>query len=125
MPMLSDGLPSSSPERRVIARPELDARDVLDAHARAIGTGADDDALERADVIQPPLRADGVLELLVRIARRGADLTGGDLHVLLAHRPHHVAGGDAETGHASGVEPHPHAVVAGAEDRRLADAGDT
>ena len=112
-------------ERGVVARAQLDARDVLDPHAGTVRMGADDDVLEGADLVETSQRADCVLELLVRVARGGADLAGGDLHVLFAHRAHDVGGGDAQARHAPGVQPHPHAVVAGAKDRRLPHAGDT
>jgi hypothetical protein len=53
-----------------------------------------------------------------------ADHPGGDLHVLLAQRRDDVARGHAELRDPIGVEPHAHAVVAGAEQRDVAHALD-
>jgi hypothetical protein len=53
----------------------------------------------------------------------GAHGAAGDLGVLLADRPDHVARGQAAGGEGVGVQPHPHGVVAGAEDAHAADPG--
>ena len=54
--------------------------------------------------------------------RRRVQRTGGDLHVLLADRIDHVAGGERALGQLLRVQPHAHRVLAGTEDLHVADA---
>ena len=57
------------------------------------------------------------------VGGRRADLAGRDLHVLLADRRDHVAGGEAARGELLRIEPHAHRVVARAEHAHVAHAG--
>ena len=70
----------------VVERAELDARDVLHAHDRAVGVLADDDVAELLRLDEAPLRADRVRELLPGRRGLGADLPGGVDDVLRAER---------------------------------------
>ncbi len=74
--------------------------------------------------LQPALGIDRQQEVAAVRHRLGAELAGGDLHVLLAHRAQHVAGGQAARGDLVRIEPQAHRVVAAAEQLRVADAGD-
>ena len=55
--------------------------------------------------------------------RRRAQRAGRHLHVLLADGPHHVGGRQLARGQLVRVQPHAHAVFAGAEHLDVADAG--
>ena len=68
--------------------------------------------------------ADGHLEVLLGIGGLLAELTGGDLDVLLGESVGDVERGEAAGGEAVGVEPDAHGVLALAEDDDIADAGD-
>ena len=79
--------------------------------------GAHHDLAELLGLDQAPARGDGVDDALARRRRLGADLPGGVLRVLRAHRVGDVGGRDAEARHLLRVEPDAHRVVARAEDR--------
>ena len=53
-----------------------------------------------------------------------AELTGGDLDVLLSERIGDVKRGEAAGGETAGIEPDAHGVLALAEDDDVADARD-
>ncbi len=107
----------------VVAGAELQPGDILESENVAIGAGLEHDVAELRLAGQAPLGVDQGQEVAVR-HRFAADLPGGDLHVLVADRRHHVAGGEAVGGDPVRVEPHAHGVVAAAEQLRLAHAGD-
>ena len=97
----------------------LDANDLRRLAAHAL----DDDVLELFGVGKPAQRIDGELEDLVVRNRRAAELSRNHLDVLLLDRLLHVERGEAVGLQLVGVEPDPHAVLAGAAHRDLADAG--
>ena len=72
---------------------------------------------------QPACRAHRDLVRLIAGRGRLADGAGGNLHVLLPQRRAHVRGGQPPRCEACGIEPHPHRVLALAEDRHVGDAG--
>ncbi len=82
-----------------------------------------DDLAELLGLDEAPLRRDRVDDVLPRRRRFGADAAGGVLRVLRAQRRGHLGGGDPEARHLLGVDPHPHGVVARAEDGDVGDAG--
>ena len=86
-------------------RPELDARDVLEADLRAVRIGAEDDVAELLLVEQPPLRADGVGVLGAGRGRRPADLAGRRQLVLLVDGVDDVGHRQAEASDAIGTQP--------------------
>ena len=108
---------------RVVGGGELDAGDVLEAHHLAVAGFPDDDVLEFGGGGETALDEHRVLHLLPLRNGRQAEAAGGRDDVLLAYDAGDVGGGDAEPGHALRVEPDAHAVVAGAEDANLSDAG--
>ena len=93
---------------------ELDPGDVPDSHELALLAAFDDDVLELLDRLEPAEGGDRVLEGLVLGRRLAADLTGGDLDVLLAQRIGEIDGGQVAGAQAIGVDPDPHAEVLGA-----------
>ena len=88
------------------------------------GRGADDDVGELLLGRQPALRVDRELEGRLARRRRRAEHAGGDLDVLLADRRTTSVAVSCARGETVGIEPHPHAVFAGAEDLHAADAAD-
>ena len=104
---------------------ELDAADVGEARDLATVAGLHHDLAELLGLEQAAEGVDRVLELDALRHRRLADAAGGHLHVLLAERLQHVAGGHVARGELLGIEPDAHAVVAGAEELGVADAGQT
>ncbi len=74
------------------ASAEFDPADVLDADFAAAGVAADDDLLEFGGVGQTADNRDRKFEGLAGRRRLLAEVAGGDLHVLLAHRPGHIRG---------------------------------
>ena len=94
------------------------------AARQAAQVGLEDDVGELLRVGEPAQRIDGQLELLALGDRLLADLSGGNLDVLLADGRDHVHGAEAEGRHLVGVEPDAEAVVALAEVRDAGDAGE-
>mgnify|MGYP003694284321 CR=1 FL=1 len=70
----------------VVLRAQLDARDVGEAHRRAVGIRADDDLAELLRIGEPALRRDRVDEVLLAADRRLPDLARRELRVLLVDR---------------------------------------
>ncbi|MNM61741.1 hypothetical protein D3C81_730480 [compost metagenome] len=110
--------------QRVVARAQLDAGHIRQTHHFTIDTTLEHDVLEFLLAAQAALGIDQGQELAVG-HRLGAELAGRDLHVLLAHRAHHVAGGQPARCHAVRVQPCTHGVVTATEDLRIAHALDT
>ena len=108
---------------RVVLRAQLDPGDIGQPHDRAVAVGPDDDPLELLLIGKAALGAQGILELLIRRGGRRPHLPGRDLHVLFLNGLDHIAHGHAQGGQLPRVEPHAHAVVQRAEDRRLAHTG--
>jgi hypothetical protein len=107
----------------VVLAAELDARDLVEAHRRAVGARAHDDLAELLRVGEAALGGDRVDEVLRRADRRRADLAGRELRVLLVDRRDDVAGRELELREAVGLEPDPHRVVLRAEDLHVGRAG--
>ena len=84
-----------------------------------------DDVVELRRLAQTAHSPDAELIHLAGGRRRLTETSRGDLHVLLAQRIHHVAGGEIASGQAIRVEPQPHRILPFAENRDVADAGDT
>src|SRR5262249_34150880 len=95
-------------------RPELDASDVAQTDDLASGTCLDDDVPELLFVGEPAGGVEGDLEYGV-VVRRSAELTGGDLDVLLPDRIDDITGRQVADGELLRVEPDAHRVVAAAK----------
>ena len=107
----------------VALRAELDPRHVFHAQHAARAVRAQHDVAEGLGFHKAPARGHGELELLPGQRRRGADLAGGELGVLRLHGRGHVGRRDAERGHAVGLQPQPHRVVARTEDEDVGRTG--
>ena len=103
---------------------ELDARDVAEAHDRAVRIQAHDDLRELLRRQEPPLGADRVRELLALRRRLGADLSRGVHRALLLDRARQVGDRQAELRELIGVDPDAHRVLGRAEVEDLPDAVD-
>ena len=103
---------------------EYDASHILDANQLSRGSDLEHDVAELLLGGEPADAAEGDLEcLFASAAGTLSDLPGNDLRVLGADRGNHVAGSEAEFREFVGVHPDPHRVVALAENRHVADAG--
>ena len=98
---------------------KFDAGNVTTDAQDAAVLDLEDHVLELRHVRQAPHRVDGVLERLVGGRWRGADLTGGNLDVLLLDGLDHVVGGQVACSEAVRIEPDAHAVVLGAHHQGL------
>jgi hypothetical protein len=103
-------------------RAELDGTYISYPRHVAIVAGLDDDVLELARILQPSVDVERVLESLARRRRRAADLSGGDLLALLLDGLDHVLRNQVARLQLVGIEPDAHGILAGAEDRDIADA---
>ena len=103
---------------------ELDPRDVLEPHQRAIRVGAQDDVAEFLGGQQAALRAHRVRKLLARRCRFTADGARGVHDILGRDRVDDIVHGQLELGQRVGRHPHSHRVIRGAKNLDLADAGD-
>ena len=84
--------------------------------------GLDNDVLELRSVVEPAIHIERVLKRLPRRRRRGADLAGGDLLVLLLDGLDHVLRHQCPRLQLVRVEPDAHRVLTGAEYGDVADA---
>ncbi len=109
--------------QRVAARAELQARDVRQPRDLPVGSGPDHDVAELGFGAEPASRVDRELERRVRRRGRRAEHACRHLDVLLADGPDDVAGGELPRREAIRIEPHAHAVLAGAEDLNRAHTG--
>src|SRR3546814_6691090 len=91
----------------VLARAELDARDILQADQPPVLARLHDYRAELAWRREAALRGHHVLEGVVAVVRRRADGIAGDLHVLFTQRRAHVGGGEAVGGELLRFEPSP------------------
>jgi hypothetical protein len=109
--------------KRIEVRAELDASDVAKAGDLPLRRRANDDVGELLFRRKAALRVDR--ELKRRVGRRGRcpEHAGGDLHVLFADGSNHVGRRQLARRQLVGIEPHAHAVFAGAEHLDGADAG--
>ncbi len=106
----------------VILGAELDARDVVQPHHRAVGTGLDDDLAELVGRRQSRPLGDDRRQHLRRRPRLRAELAGGDLRVLRLQRGDDVGGRQRHARQLERVEPDPHRILR-AEGREVADPG--
>src|SRR5204862_5740281 len=84
----------------------------------------DDDVAELLLIEQTALRADRELKILAGGGGRLANRAGSDLKVLLADGAHDIAGGHVARREFLRIEPDAHGIIARAEHRHIADAGD-
>jgi hypothetical protein len=94
-----------------------DLGDVLDADGRAADP-ADDDVADLGGRLDLALGLDG------QLAAAGLDVAGGELDVAGLDRAADVVDGEAEAGHARGVDQDLDLALAGADEVDGADAGD-
>src|SRR5204863_9367372 len=106
----------------IVERAELDAGDVAESDDRSVWIRSHRNPAKLLGRLQPPLRADGVTELLSGRHRLGADLAGRVDGALLLDGAHELGDREPELGQAIGLDPDPHRVVAGAEEAYLANA---
>jgi hypothetical protein len=106
----------------VALRAEFDARHVAETHDAPVLPGADHDGGVVLRPGEPTAQVDRDLRRHAR-ARLPADRAGGQLQVPRPHTAQHLGCRQAARGHALGVEPDAHGVVARAPDVDLADAG--
>ena len=109
---------------RVVLRAELDAGNVAQVGDAAVRVGRHDDVFELSRGRKPAKGLDGDLKSAGRFCRRLIDGAGRDLDIGGLQRRDGVAGGEAAALQLRRIEPHPHRVVAGAEDDGVADAVD-
>ena len=115
-------------ERKRLAvglRAKLDAADVADPRDGAGIAGLHDHVRELADIGEPALHIDGVMEVHTRRRRRRADLARCHVLALLLQGLNHVLGVEAARLELVRIEPDAHRVLAGAELFDFADAGQT
>jgi hypothetical protein len=106
--------------QRIGVGAEFDAGDILQARDLTGGAGLDDDAAKVFLGGQAALGVDRHLEFCRARQRRRAQLTRGDLDVLLANRLDDVIRGEAATGDFLRIEPDAHRELAGAEHLHIA-----
>jgi hypothetical protein len=109
----------------VLVRPELDASHVAHACNLPVRRCPDHDVSELVFGCEPPLRVDEQLERRVGRGRLCAEHTRGDLDVLLADGAYDIGRRQLTRCQPVRIEPHPHAVLAGAKDLNAADARDS
>ena len=109
----------------VIARAELDPGHILQPHDGAVVRRPDDDFFEFLRRFEATARGHRIGEIHVFELGFGADAAGRKLRILLADRRRQIRRRQAQPRH--GIRPHPHAdrIILGAEDLRVAHAGDT
>ena len=100
---------------------ERDARDVADAHLRAVGVDAQQDIAELLRRGQARRPDDARADRLARGSRKSADRADGNLHVLRTDGGDHVAGGEAEVIELRGIQPDAHRILR-TEHLHVADA---
>src|SRR5262249_29644163 len=108
----------------VTARAEFNAADVVNARDLSTGSavGLEDDRLEGRGVGQGGRNGWGDLEILAGGSGWHADLTGGNVGVLLLDGVDHVLGYEATLVELIRVQPDPHAVFTHAEDHHVTHA---
>ena len=89
---------------------DLDARDVLDPHRRAVGQRLQYDILELGNRLHPRLRRDGRVEHLSPRRRQAPDVARRDLAVLRGDRRNHVVRHQRRGGEPLRIEPDTHRV---------------
>ena len=101
---------------------EFDAANVADADDPPAGRGAKNDVRELLRLLQAAERGQGDLRRLAAWGRLLPDLSASHLRVLLADGQDDVVGGEVVDGQPVGVEPNPHAVIALAAEKNVADS---
>src|SRR5262249_15842869 len=103
----------------VVARPQVNRSDILDAHHAAVSPFADDDVAKLFGRRKPPLRAHRVSEGLASDVRFASDLPRRINSVLRLHCTKDFIDGYTELRQPIGFNPDAHRVLAYAEDLRL------
>ena len=116
------GRPLRVSRNRIVARAELDACDVFQAHDLAVAGRAQHDVLELLGIGQPRLRRHAEREVHALVDRLVAEPAGRGLRVLLAHRGRDVGRREAELREPVGLQPDADRVVARAEHLHVAYA---
>src|SRR5205814_10403844 len=106
----------------VVARRQLDTRDVADARDASVGPRLDDDVLELLGLAQPAEGRHGELERVPGGHGLLPDGPRSHLHGLLAQGLSDVAARDAPAREPARIEPNAHAVLAEPEEVDVADA---
>ena len=107
---------------RVVGGAELDTADVTHAYQLAFRGALDQHVPELRRILEAAEELDADLVGALVGRRRTIQHTTGNLHVLTAKRPHHLAGGQAQGGDPVRIEPDAHRVFARAEQAQIADA---
>ena len=116
------GLVIDQRAQRILAGPQLDPGDVLEACDFTVVAGANHNVLELFLGDQAALGIHRQLEAGVRRCRLGTQGTGGHLTVLLADRVDHIGGGQVARGSLVRIEPYAQGIVAHAEQLHVAHA---
>ncbi len=122
----SGGLAVEISAEEIILQTDLGTAHILEPHdRRPFRIGAQDDVLELGRLGETTACDHREGHFHGRRGRRLADRARAELLVLSRHGTLDIARGDAERGHAIGLEPDPHREVRHPEDRRLVRARDT
>ena len=108
----------------VVLGAQFGVPDVDEPNQRTVAARLQDDVVELRRLGEAAERAHADLVHLVWSRGLGADLAGGDLHVLLLQRGDHVGGGEPARRESCRIEPQAHGVLALAEDLHVGDAMD-
>ena len=106
----------------IILRPQLDARNVLQAHDRAIRIRAHGNLAELFGCLQAALGAHHVSLLFALWRGFSADLSRRIDRALLLHGARNVGNGQSELGEQVGLDPDAHGVIARPEEADFANA---
>ena len=110
----------------IALHPQGHVADILEPqHARAGGTGTQDDVLELLRRTQSPLGRDRKGQFHRPIGRRLTDLANGELLVLGLDGVDDFVGGQAQVAHPIRFQPDPHGVIGNAENTGLISAGNS
>ena len=98
--------------RAIVLGAQFGASHIAQAYERAIFVGFKDDVFKLAWLIQAAHDSHTDLKRLSTSDGRLTDLAGGHFDVLLRQRTHHVRCRQSATGHAHGIKPQPHRILA-------------
>ena len=98
---------------------------IPDPQDRPIRQGADDDIVKFFLIGETSPGIDAVLEVQAGFGRRGADLAGRSLDVLILHRLGDISGRESQGGQLVGPDPEAHGILPFPDDGDVADAINT